>query len=93
MTTFNRTHIAEYIADNGELTKGQAERAVQDATSAIYEFLRDGIDVRLPGLGTFRVVATPARTARNPRTGEAVHVPAGKRVKFTPAKGLKEAVK
>lgn len=47
----------------------------------------------LPGLGKLVVVATKARQARNPRTGEIIEIPAGRKVKFRPGKELTEAMK
>lgn len=54
---------------------------------ALLDVVRDalaaGQEVRLPGLGVLRVEAHAARMGRNPRTGEAIPVPAGKRVHFS----------
>lgn len=61
-------------------------------TESITEALKGGTDVNIPGVGKFKVVAKPARTARNPATGETVQVAAHKTVKFTLSKALKEAV-
>ena len=44
----------------------------------------------IAGFGTFKVVDRKARKGRNPRTGEAVQIPASKAVKFTAGKALKE---
>ena len=55
--------------------------------------VRAGETVRISGLGTFETADTAARTARNPSTGEAVDVPASKRVSFKASKPLKDAVK
>jgi len=55
--------------------------------------LASGDSVSLVGFGTFSVSARAARTARNPRTGDAINVPASKAPKFKAGKGLKDAVK
>lgn len=57
---------------------------------AIGNQLVAGGEVRLAGLGTFKVAETAARTCRNPKTGEAVKVSAGRKVSFKPAQKLKE---
>ena len=44
----------------------------------------------ISGFGSFKVVQRKARKGRNPRTGEALQIPASKAVKFTPGKTLKE---
>lgn len=54
--------------------------------------LKNGESVVLPGIGKFAVRATAARTGRNPRTGEAIAIPAGRRVAFTASKGLKNII-
>ena len=45
-----------------------------------------------PGLGKLKVKETNARTGRNPRTGEAIEIPAGRKVVFSPGKDFKEAL-
>ena len=51
---------------------------------------RTGVSVKLNGFGVFSVVETPARTGRNPKTGEELEIPAGRKVKFKPSKKLLE---
>jgi DNA-binding protein HU-beta len=60
--------------------------------AAITESIQKGGIVRLIGFGTFAVKQRQARTARNPRTGEAIQVPAKHVIRFSPGKALKEAV-
>lgn len=56
------------------------------------DILKAGDDVPLPGLGKLVVKSKAARIARNPKTGEAVQVPAKRVPDFTPAKALKDAI-
>ena len=58
----------------------------------IKETLAKGETVRLVNFGTFKVVARKARKGRNPRTGEAIDIPAKNVVRFKAGKGLAEAV-
>ncbi len=51
-----------------------------------------GEEVSIPGFGKFKVQNKPARTARNPRTGESVAVPATRKLSFQPAKALKDSL-
>lgn len=74
-------------------TKVQAEQVVDTVIDSIVGSLKKGEEVSIAGLGIFSVKARAARTARNPRTGEAVQVPAMKVPKFRAAKALKDAVK
>ena len=59
----------------------------------IVSSLKKGDEVSVAGLGIFKTKMRAARTARNPRTGETVHVPSMRVPKFQAAKALKEAVK
>lgn len=59
---------------------------------AVAELLGGG-EVPLPGLGKLKLRKTAARKGRNPRTGETLDIPAGKKVLFVPSKDLKDALK
>lgn len=74
-------------------TKVQAEQAVEAMLNAVIGSLKKGDEVSIAGLGIFSVKLRAAREARNPRTGEAIKVPAMKVPKFRAAKALKDAVK
>jgi len=74
-------------------TKVQAEQAVEVMVNSIIETLKKGEEVSIAGVGIFSVKQRAAREARNPRTGEAIQVPAMKVPKFRAAKALKDAVK
>jgi DNA-binding protein HU-beta len=74
-------------------TKTAAEEVVDLMLNSIVGTLKKGEEVSIAGLGIFSVKARAARTARNPKTGEAVHVKAMNVPKFRAAKALKEAVK
>ena len=74
-------------------TKVQAEQAVEKFIESIIGSLKKGEEVSIAGLGIFSAKERKARTARNPRTGEAIQVPAMRVPKFRAAKGLKDAVK
>ena len=74
-------------------TKASAEMAVDVLIENVTKSLKKGDEVSIAGLGIFSAKTRAARTARNPRTGEAVQVPAMKVPKFRPAKALKDAVR
>lgn len=67
------------------------EAALESFCSVAAAELLGGGEVSLPGLGKLKVKITNARTGRNPRTGEAIDIPAGRKVVFTPGKEFKEA--
>ena len=81
------------IAEKTGLTKANAERALNAFIEAIEETLVGEGKITLTGFGTFMVDERKARTGRNPRTGETIEIPAGKRVKVSVGSKLKAAVK
>jgi DNA-binding protein HU-beta len=88
-----KTEIIEFIADNVEgFSKRQAAQAFESAIEAIVMHLEKGSRVQVPGLGSFSVSERAARTGRNPKTGEAIHIGASKNVKFKASKELKDSL-
>ncbi len=73
-------------------TKVDAAKAVSAVIDSITAAMKAGEEVRLTGFGTFSVSARPARTGRNPSNGAEIQIPASKAPKFSPGKGLKDAV-
>ncbi len=89
----NKADIINKVHEELGSTKADAERAVEMVISSIVESLKDGTEVSIAGLGIFSAKMRKARTARNPRTGESLEVPAMRVPKFRAAKALKDAVK
>ncbi len=89
----NKQDIAEKVQGVLGTTKADAERAVETVVESIVGELKKHGEVSIAGLGIFKTKKRAARTARNPRTGETVQVPAMNVPKFQAAKALKEAVK
>jgi DNA-binding protein HU-beta len=85
-----KADLIESISAKVDLPKGQAERAVQLVFEDIVQALRNGDKVNIAGFGTFAVSDRKARTGRNPKTGEAIDIPASKSAKFKPGKSLKD---
>jgi len=90
--TITLKHIAAELAEGHDLSKKAAEAVLDDFVALITRQLVKGDKIRLSGLGILQVRDRPARTARNPATGESVAVAANKKIAFRPAKELKEAV-
>lgn len=88
----NQANLIDHVADAGGLTKGDATRVVHEVFEKLTAALAQGDEVRIAGFGTFAVAERAEREGRNPRTGEAVKIPAGKAAKFKPAKQLRDAV-
>ena len=91
-TTITLKHIAAELAEGHALSKKAAESVLDDFVALITRQLVKGDKIRLSGLGILQVRDRPARTARNPRTGESVAVAASRKIAFRPAKELKTAV-
>lgn len=78
------------VAEEADLSKAHAERALEAFLGNIKEALSNGNKITLRGFGTFKVEQRAARTGRNPRTGAAVSIPAKNVVKFKPGTELKD---
>lgn len=89
----NKQALAEKVQALLGGTKAEAERVVDAVIDNITETLKKGDEVSIAGLGIFSTKMRPARTGRNPRTGESIKVPAMRVPKFRAAKALKDAVK
>ena len=73
-------------------SKAEAERKLDVVLNLFEEVLVNGGDINFIGWGKFEVKDTPARTGRNPRTGEEVAIAAKKVVKFKAGKSLADKV-
>lgn len=85
--------LVQKMVDKFDMTKKEAVEILNWLVQEITHNLRQGYQVKITGLGTFKVRERKARTALNPKTGEKVEIPAKRVPRFTPAKDLKEAVK
>lgn len=88
----NKNELISAVADRCDMTKAQAGDAVDAVLDSVTSALKGGDEVRILGFGNFAVANRKATTARNPRTGETVNVPASKAPKFKAGKALKDAV-
>jgi DNA-binding protein HU-beta len=87
-----QTQVAGYMADKLGLTKKQAKSALDELANLVVRELKREGSLRLGGIGIFRKRKSKARVGRNPATGEPIKIPARTRLRFTPAKALKDAV-
>lgn len=74
----------------GQLTAASVKTILRTLGEVVGAELNNGDSVNLPGLGILSVKERAARTGRNPKTGEAIEIPARRVVKFSPAKGLRD---
>ena len=88
----NKSELIEHVAQQAEISKLAAERALDAMVGAVKASLRKGEPVGLVGFGTFYPAARKARTGRNPRTGEQVQIAAARVPRFRAGKALKDAI-
>lgn len=88
----NKSDLVLKVSEKAELTQKEAAAAVNAFTAAVQEALSNGDNVTLIGFGTFLVRERAARSGHNPRTGEALQIPAVKVPSFRPGKNLKDLV-
>lgn len=88
----NKTELIAAVAQRCGMSRKDAEKAVSATLDTITATLVSGEKVQLAGFGGFEVKTREARVGRNPRTNEAMEIPASKAPVFKPSKTLKEAV-
>ena len=87
-----KVELAERLAARMGMNKAAAKDAVDGVFEVIGQALANGEEARILGFGTFGTRNRPARTGRNPRTGENVSIAASTVPVFKPGKTLRETV-
>jgi DNA-binding protein HU-beta len=88
-----KKELINYVAEKANLSKKDAEAAVNAVFDGIVETLKADGKVQLVGFGSFEVKERVARTGTNPATGAAIEIPASKAPVFKAGKALKESIK
>ncbi|MBQ6787211.1 MAG: HU family DNA-binding protein [Lachnospiraceae bacterium] len=88
----NKTELVAAMAEQADMTKKDAEKALTAFTEVVAKELKKGGKVQLVGFGTFEVAERAAREGRNPQTGETMQIAAAKAPKFKAGKALKDEV-
>ncbi len=86
----NKAELVTKIAEGAELTKVQAQKALNSFIAVTTTALKAGEKITLVGFGTFGAVNRAARIGRNPKTGKEIKIAAKTNGKFTPGKSLKD---
>ena len=86
----NKKQLVAKLSGSLNLSKADAERTFDTITNTILDALKGDDSVKIAGFGTYKVAKRKARIGRNPRTGEQIQIGASQKVKFLPAKALKE---
>ncbi|MEG1607811.1 MAG: HU family DNA-binding protein [Mucinivorans sp.] len=90
--TMNKSQLVDAIAAESKLTKIDAKKALEAFVSVTSKALKEGDKIALVGFGSFAVSEKPARSGRNPRTGETIQIAAKKTVKFKSGTELTDTV-
>lgn len=85
-----KSEVIDAIAEKTSVTKQTAEAMLESLAQLAYANAKDEFTV--PGIGKLVIVDRKARTARNPKTGEEIQIPAGKALKFKISKAAKDAI-
>jgi len=88
----NTNDLADKVATTTGLTKADARKAVDAVFDTLAATLAAQEDVSVAGFGKFASKATAERDGRNPTTGEAIKIKAGRKASFSAAKGLKDRI-
>ena len=88
----NKTELVNVVVSETGVAKKNVEAVVAATLDAITAALKAGDKVQLIGFGTFEVKESAAREGRNPKTGDAISIPACKKPAFSASKALKDEV-
>jgi DNA-binding protein HU-beta len=88
----SKSTLIDIVREHTECTVNAAKEAVDAVFTAIEKSLKKEGSMAIVGFGTFKVSKRAARMGRNPQTGAAIKIAAGKTVRFKASKQLKAAV-
>ena len=91
MARLMKSDVVNSVVEKTGLSKQEANAAVDAVGATIIEALSNGDSVGLIGFGTFETKNRPARTGRNPQTGEPLDIPAKTVPVFKAGKRLRDA--
>jgi DNA-binding protein HU-beta len=87
-----KTQLVGKLAEDTGISRKQAEAVIGALVDTVRKAIKKGDTVKIPDLGGWRLRSMKARMGRNPQTGEAIKIPARKKVGFTVAKSFKQSV-
>ena len=88
----NKAELVEAVAKDANISKVQAQDALNSFASNVQSTLKSGGKITLVGFGTFSTSKRSARVGRNPQTGDSIRIPAKTVAKFSAGKALKDAI-
>lgn len=90
--TVSKKDIVAQMAKDAGISQAAAQAALESFTSQVAKNCKKNKRVTLVGFGSFSLAKRPARTGRNPATGETIKIKASKSVSFKAGKALKDAL-
>ena len=88
----NKSELIDAIASGSGVTKADASKVLETFMTTVTDTLKSGLQVVIPGFGSFLTANRSARAGINPKTGETIQIQASRVAKFKAGKRLKEAV-
>jgi DNA-binding protein HU-beta len=88
----NISELVDHIAEEQGVSKDHARKIIDSVVAAITSATAAGDEVNLAGFGRFKAVDRAARSGRNPATGETIEIPASRKLTFSPAKAVRDAL-
>lgn len=86
------SELIDHVATAAGVDASTARKAVEAVFASIVEAAKKGEEVSFPSFGKFRVKDSAARQGRNPSTGETIEIAASRKLGFSPAKQVREAL-
>jgi DNA-binding protein HU-beta len=88
-----KSEFVDQVSAESNLSKGDADDAVNAVLSVIQGTLQRGGEINFTGFGKFSVAERGARQGVNPQTGERIQIAASRVPRFSAGSSLKKAVK
>jgi len=88
-----KSDLVDHVAAETGCTKAEVARVMNALIKTMLKALKDEEGVSLTGFGNFKVVSTKPRNGRNPRTGESIKIPGGKKIRFASGKAIKDILR
>ena len=88
-----KAEVVDQVAEQTQLSKQEAGRAVDAVLNVIEDALARGSEVNFTGFGKFSAAERGARQGVNPQTGERIDIAASRVPRFSAGSGLKKAVR
>lgn len=92
MATYTKSDFITDVAASAGVSKAEAEKTIAAMFDCLTGKAKEGAKISWPGFGSFQLTVRKARTGRNPQTGAEIQIPQSNAMKFTAAKGLKDAL-